>query len=785
MSQHNRSCIPLRLNAINNKKSLLLIFLVFLVFFLPVFISGKSLYPVAPGRSILSFNEQIGLRNGIMNPRYLDNGATDWIEAPFNAAAHQAIKDGELPLWNPYSSLGMPILANTNGATVAPLGFLLNIDNSEASWNAMYIGRLLFAVLFTFYFLRRLSLGQIESVSAALLFGFSGYAQLHLNMFHFHVDAMIPFLLWSSLRFAQEPSRLVWLLLVFAVIGMILGGNPQNMVLGCAVAAAFFVYTTWDHRVGRYRMWSLYCAAFAFGIGCCFFYGASFLETFQRALKYHNGMGLSSFPWTTILGLLFPVFLSAPSAGVNYMPYLGFLTIPVIAAGLRLCGQDVRPVRFFLIVAIFFVLKIVGFPGVNWVGGLPVLDNILFIKYISVFYFSVAILFAYAIRELLTKPIWNRRFFALLLLAIVGIALLRPLMEVRAYKPEVMINWLILLFFVGALATWGALRYAQSRTAPVYAVLAVILCELLFARLYAIDKIIDAGDAFVVPKFVQFIKRDRQHEFDRVFATGELLMGNQASLYGVQDIRGLSATTDERYYQFMRDLVLGGKVDLHPYTTTSKEYAPAARPFLDLLGVKYLIFDDCKEHPAVAATVVYTQMCMQIHKNHTALDRAFVVHSYRTFENESHVLEAMRTQKIDYVSTALLTNASLAGIVAMQGEPGVAEGAAFERPQIVSYTSSEVTVMVDMQTGGILVLSDLAFPGWNVYVDGQKQELLVVDYILRGVALRPGKHHVSFQYEPGFARTGVYVSMAFLLLTFLFAYFFIGRRQAVPVFPQP
>ena len=173
-----------------NRKSIFLILLVFAAFFSPYLIAGKTLYPIAEARSIQFFNDEPSVKPAIFNPIYLDHGATDWIEAPINAAVNHAIMEGDWPLWNPYNSMGMPVLANTNGATVAPLGFFLNFVNSESAWNAMYIGRLFFAVLFTFYFLRKLGLGQIASVSGALLFGFSGYAQLHLNMFHFHVDAM-------------------------------------------------------------------------------------------------------------------------------------------------------------------------------------------------------------------------------------------------------------------------------------------------------------------------------------------------------------------------------------------------------------------------------------------------------------------------------------------------------------------------------------------------------------------------------------------------------------------
>lgn len=757
-------------------KYLGLILLVFSLFYAPVFLSGKSLYAVAHGRSILNLNEQPSVNSAVMNPRYFDHGATDWIEAPLNAAARDALRQGEPPLWNPYSALGMPILANTNGATLAPLGLGLNIDNSEASWNIMYVGRLLFAVIFTFYFLRRLNLGPIASLSGALLFGFSGYSQLSLNMFHFHVDAMLPFLFWSTLRYAQDGTRRSWILLVVAVIGMILGGNPQNLILGCAVAAGFYFHTSWIVSERRFKNWVLYAAAFAFAIGCCTFYGMSFLEMFQRALKYHDGMGTAALTWNSTLGLLFPVFFAAPDAGTyGYIPYVGFLTLPVIVGGIRLSGKDVRPARYFLFVAVIFILKIAGVAAVNWIGSLPVLDNILFAKYLSAFYFSVAVIFAFAIRELSSKSIWNRRFFAALFLAGWGVLLLQSQLAVKPLATVFMLKWLALLVICAIVAGLVVYKLDRRPEVSLIAVLLIILCELLISRSYHESRMLNAGAAFEEPKFVEFLRRDRENDFDRVFGIGNILMGDMSASYQLHDIRGLSATLDKHYYEFMRALVLGDKLDLHPFTTTSSEYHAESKPILDLLGVKYIIFDDCKPHELANTTVIYTQLCMQINKNNTALDRAFVVHSFRNFEAESHVLQAMRTESIDYGRTALVVNTDLRGVMPMTG--AVDDNVTEKEPvTITSYRSTKVEAKVSMKTAGIFVLSDLVFPGWKVFVDDKEQKMLVVNYVMRGVVLTPGEHRIKFVYQPEFAYRGVYISLAFVLLTGLFAFLAIPRK---------
>ncbi len=69
-------------------------------------------------------------------------------------------------------------------------------------------------------------------------------------------------------------------------------------------------------------------------------------------------------------------------------------------------------------------------------------------------------------------------------------------------------------------------------------------------------------------------------------------------------------------------------------------------------------------------------------------------------------------------------------------------------PRIVKYTSQHVEIDADSERGGTLVLTDLDYPGWEVEVDGRPAASLVVDGMLRGVAVPPGQHTVVWNYHP-------------------------------------
>jgi hypothetical protein len=57
-----------------------------------------------------------------------------------------------------------------------------------------------------------------------------------------------------------------------------------------------------------------------------------------------------------------------------------------------------------------------------------------------------------------------------------------------------------------------------------------------------------------------------------------------------------------------------------------------------------------------------------------------------------------------------------------------------------------------------LVLTDAAFPGWAVEVDGAPAEGQIADFAFRAVHLQPGPHHIVWRYRPSSLRLGLWSS---------------------------
>ena len=83
---------------------------------------------------------------------------------------------------------------------------------------------------------------------------------------------------------------------------------------------------------------------------------------------------------------------------------------------------------------------------------------------------------------------------------------------------------------------------------------------------------------------------------------------------------------------------------------------------------------------------------------------------------------------------------------------------------ILEYRANRVAIEANSPPGGWLILTDLLYPGWQVFVDDQVAEPLVIEGQYRGVELPPGRHRVEWVYRPWSVYIGAVVSCAALLL---------------------
>ena len=222
----------------------------------------------------------------------------------------------------------------------------------------------------------------------------------------------------------------------------------------------------------------------------------------------------------------------------------------------------------------------------------------------------------------------------------------------------------------------------------------------------------------------------------RVYSPSYSLPQEIAALSGIQLADGVDPLQLAAYAGYMAGATgvpnQGYSVTLPPYAngdpeTDNQSYRPdPAR--LGLLNVKYVL----SEYPLSSADLVPLKQFGKtiVYENTRALPRAWV-----------QPLEATPGQAIGPVSAIKMT------------------------PDRVEVTASGP---------GELVLSEIAYPGWEATVDGIRAPVDTIGGLLRGVKLPPGHHQVIFRFRPVTVYAGL--ALAGIAWVFIAVFIFTGAR---------
>ena len=96
------------------------------------------------------------------------------------------------------------------------------------------------------------------------------------------------------------------------------------------------------------------------------------------------------------------------------------------------------------------------------------------------------------------------------------------------------------------------------------------------------------------------------------------------------------------------------------------------------------------------------------------------------------------------------------------------------------YEPNNLQYTVNSKNGGVVVFSEIYYPGWTATIDGQPAELGRVNYILRAVSVKPGKHTVVLDFHPtsiSTTETIAYIACIILLLAIAGAGYMEWRKK--------
>lgn len=169
-------------------------------------------------------------------------------------------------------------------------------------------------------------------------------------------------------------------------------------------------------------------------------------------------------------------------------------------------------------------------------------------------------------------------------------------------------------------------------------------------------------------------------------------------------------------------------------------------PVLNALNTRYVIF------PLQGGQTVPI-------RNPYTYGNAWLVDNIKYVNNANEEMEGIKNIQLRHEAVADKKFEAVLGNASAQDATSVVT--------LNEYKPNELTYTVNSGKGGVVVFSEVYYPGWTATIDGQSAELGRVDYILRALNVKAGKHTVVLTFKPQSIKTTetvAYVSYILLIL---------------------
>ena len=727
----------------------------------------------------------------------------------------RSVREGRVPLWNPYVFCGMPFYADPQSRVLYPISLLLVLADPQKAMGYDVAIHFLIAMAGMYLFLRIVRTGTPGAMAGALLYGFSSFFFLRMGHPTFVATASyIPFLFYAYEKARSSERTGTVLLIVFLVMGY-LSGFPQVLFFGVMAlmvhAARDVIEDVLSGRPDRgLRVLRVVAVSGVLSAAVAAVHLIPFVEFMRNCV----GLGFdfevlkSRHIWEPVFMLrsLYPDFFGNPVLGTNWLPlvkqgihhyntgfmvYCGAGSIVLLVTALPLARTS-RVVRSLLIILALAVGLAVSAPFLRAAARvLPLLTFSQIDRIAAVACFGLAALSGVAFSRIVSgEYVRHRKYFRAagipLLIAVLaagvgfhiaGDGIISDLVE-KAQTMEAA-KWLrpgstsLGQWVGGGEDEWFAYEKGLVTRGMVLFSLAWLfvflltmagriggkarwVIGLLFFLCLAADVMNSAGTYYVSQPSRLIAETDGIAFLRR--AQGENGMWRSASL---TPYRGaLPVNTGQIFGIYF----VGGRATIVPeafadlvaaYTPAGRSGGgiPAVRDAQDIACARFKTSDEII--PGTQYRIVHDSD-MIVYENTSALSKGFCVPAER----------ARRVAAED------------GEIVMVKQYMEDAGGGPCGSVSIVSYEPEAVEMEVSAVSDCFLVFQDTYYPGWEADVDGERTTVYRTDMGFRAVAVGRGEHEVAMRFRPGGLGIGLMITCAGIALSVIYGIKAKTRRQA-------
>ena len=694
---------------------------------------------------------------------------------PWKMLTIETWKNGQIPLWNPYSFSGTAHAANYQSAVFSPFNILFFLLPFIHAWSMTVLLQPVLAGLFMFMFLKSLGCRNSSSLIGSIGFMFSGFLVCWMAYGTIgYALLFLPLILVGIKKTYASKSLFGYMLIPLGIALSFLSGHFQISFYVLGLSVAYALYEGIQTKAKKKIVLVLILVVLGLFVAA-----PQLLLTLEAFAKSTRGLEREIrevIPWNYLITFFSPDFYGNPVTRNDwfghYAEWTGFVgVVPFILAIFAACFSSKKEKLFFICVFVVSILLSYAGPvsSLLYVLKIPVLSTSAASRIISLAGFSLAVLAAFGMDE-----VWERlksqkiKSFVLfgvstvLLFSFIWIILIigktLPVEKVLVAKRNFVLPSLLAFAVVVSvcITTLKNIPKALTRVILIFIIAIAIFDGYRFSSKWMpFDE-----QEYVYPqsKVLTFLRSTIG--INRVFGG---IGGEVGTTYAIPLIEGYDALYQGRYGEYINASSNGIISPAGRSVVPFDKHGLFAKETLQILGVRYILhrISDGRniwafpfwEYPAEDMKSIYRDEHYEVFENVKAYPRAFLASSFLVAANPTDEIDLLFDKNVDRRETIIL-----------EKEPQVKPSSGEGQAEILIYSPMHIRIRTDSSIPKLLFLSDTYDPGWKASVDGKTAEVLRADYDFRAVALPSGTHIVEFRYQPVLFRVGIFIAAAAIIL---------------------
>jgi len=710
------------------------------VFFWPFLIKGNIPLPADTIVGMYHpWRDQVwsGFKAGIPYKNFL---ITDPVRQTFvwKKLAIQEFKSFKLPLWNPYTHSGMPLLANFQTGAFYPLNFIFSIFSFNFSWGIYIVLQPLLALFFMYLLLKKYNLANIAALLGSITFAFGGFFTAWLEWGNIgHTLLWLPLIIFSleSLAEHRNDKKKYFLILLFSLISQFFAGHLQISIYILIFSLVYFIFIT----LSKQKIKENLKLVFIF-LSFILITAIQWLPTLELILNSARDSDIVNtlnrqdwfLPAKHLVQLIVPDFFGNP-ATANYwgewnygefVSFIGVIPFVFLLFSLKSFAKNSK-IKFFwisLAVLLSFALA-TPWAKLPFIFKIPFLSTAQPSRLLAIIGFCFSVLSAFGLNSFITRKKSDNCVLLIAIGVLISLASLGFLLRFNVLKinfdysqiafrnlilPIVMAFLSILILFIE-----NTLNNKLIKKALIYFLLLLALFDFyrFFTKFTPFTK-----QEWIFPKTktIDFLQKD-QSLFRIMTTDRRVLPANFTAIYGLQTISGYDPLYLTDYARLITKME-SGQDGLANFQRII-EPANYSSNIADSLNVKYVI--SLNDIESLKLKKVFQEGETRIYKNLLLQPRARIISS--------------------------------------SAKP----------VKVIEYKADIIKIKAESPDGGQLILADMFYPGWMAKINGKKVLIEKSNESFRKINLEKGLNFIEFYYEPKF----LYFSILMVITGILTAIF--------------